>query len=471
MSFKIESLELKESYNFDVTVEDGLNHFAAKLDLTPEKVVITIMGECHDERNCSIGFGDIDRLICTDLNKKFILHKLRFIKSSSRTICRHPKHIGYFETSFEVEYVVFSPTGSNENNGFHFISIHSDAISKWIGNTNTQEEIVRAYHNKEPLFDDPKKLNEFLVKLDNIGALGVDYDLSMHSSSPDFSSGINFPPSFNMVFLNDVCAEELKEKFDKTYNLLSFFIGNDFLINRVEVGFSHMSFNRKWSLYYPTKNTSPKYDQGYNFFPLGINLRFDSLGLPPLPLDAFNAFFSLPQEKVGYWDKYLKYKRMSNVEERFLGFFRILEALCFKEKSYLDENLLSELIKRCKPYLIKKFNNKKNVTSFLKGLSRYNNSKYNTEKCIQDFYQTLPNSLLSKWKIEKSDIGSICKLRNDITHANDYYASEHDVEEKAKFIEVLLIISLCKIIGIDLAKTEGLINRIHGYHLIAKREV
>ncbi len=470
MSFKIESLELTESYHFDITVEDGLNHFAAKLDLTPGKIVVTIMGERYDGRNCSIGSGDIDRLICHDFTKTFFLHKLRFVKGNNRTICRHPKHIGFFENSFEVEYVVFTPTYPHVNNSFQFISIHSDAISKWIGNTNTQEEIVKAYNNNEYLFDDKIKLNEFSVKLDNLGMLGIRYNLSMHSLSPDFSSGINFPPSFRIEFLNNLCTEEVKEIFDKTYNLLSFFLGNDFFIKRVEIGFGSVNFNRNGSLYYPTKDTSPKYDQGYSFFPLGTNLRFDSLGLPPLPLDAFNAFFSLPQEKAGYFAKYLKYKRMNNVEERFLGFFRILETLCFKEKSYLDKDLLFELIKKAEPYLIKKFDDKKNVKSFLKSLPRYNNSKYNTEKCIQDYYKTLPNSLSSKWKIKKNDVGSICKLRNDITHANDYYSSEYDLEVKTKFIEVLLIISLCEMIGIDLAKTERLIHRIHGHHLIIKRK-
>lgn len=468
MTFKIESLDLTESYHFDVTIEDGLNNFAAKLDLTPGRVLITIMGERHDKRNCKLGFGDIDQLICRDLNKTFFLHKLRLVRGNSRPISHHPKNIDFFEFSFEVEYVIFIPT-IHKNCNIKSFSIHSDAINKWIGNTNTQEEIVRAYNRKEPIFTDSPKF-EFIVTLENIGILGVRYHLSMYSSSLNFRSGIIFPPLFLFTFFKNICFEELKETFDKTYNLLSFFIGGDFLINRIEVGFSSMKFNNTGSLYYPIKDNFPRYDQNYNFLPLGINLRHNSSRLPPLPLDAFNKFYTLPEEKAGYFSKYLKYKRMNNIEERFLGFFRILETLCFKQKSYLDEKLLSELSEKAKPCLINKFNDKKNVTSFLKGLPRYNNSKYNTEKCIQDFYLTLPKSLSAKWKIKKSDIGGICKLRNDITHANDYYASDRELEEKTKFIEVLLIISLCEMLGINLAKYENLVYRIQGYDLIVKRE-
>lgn len=470
MSFAIKNLELTESYHFDVTIEDGLNNFAAKLDLTPSRVVVTIMGERYDKRNCSLVFRDIDRLICHDLNKTFFLYKLRFARGSSRTISDHPKSIGFFESSFEVEYVIFIPTVQNKYCNFNFFSIHSDAISKWIGRTNTQEEIVKAYENKDSNFDDHKKLHEFSANLKNIGVLGVSYNLSWHRSFPNFSSGIIFPPSFNVAFFNHTSSEELKEKYDKTYNLLSFLIGSDFLIKHVEVRFSSGRINHIGSLYYPTRNTFTEHDPNYIFFPLRINLRDNCFELNPFPLDVFNEFYSLPQEKADCFSKYLRYKRMSNIEEKFLGFFRILETLCFKKKSYLDEKLLSELSEKAKPYLMKKFNDKKNVTSFLEGLSRYNNSKYNTEKCIQDFYLALPKSLSCKWKFEKSDIGGICKLRNDITHANNYYADDRELEEKTKFIEMLLIISLCKMIGINLETSESLVNRIRDYYLIVKKE-
>jgi hypothetical protein len=108
---------------------------------------------------------------------------------------------------------------------------------------------------------------------------------------------------------------------------------------------------------------------------------------------------------------------------------------------------------------------------FIKNLPRYNNSKYNTEKCIQDFYLSIPSDLTKNWKFQKKDIGFICRLRNDITHANDYYVSDVDLEEKTKFIEILLIFSLCSKIGIRHDITSKLIDRISGYKFILEKEV
>ena len=117
----------------------------------------------------------------------------------------------------------------------------------------------------------------------------------------------------------------------------------------------------------------------------------------------------------------------------------------------------------------KKFNDSKNVKSFLNGIPSYNKSKYNTEKCIQDFFELLPNELSKNWKFTKRDIGDICKLRNDITHANDYYISEIEIEEKTKFLEVLLVLKLCTKIGLSLDIASKFIHFINGYFYILQR--
>lgn len=468
MTFDLKILELADTYDFEVTVGDGINYFAGKLHLSPEKITITIMGEQNNERNCTLGWGSIERLICRDLNKTFYLHDLNLIKGSGRVISYAPKNINFFESVFEVGYVIFSPFNLNESDGIKSISIHSRKVSEWVGNTNKQEEIIRAYSNREEIFDNPDKLNEFSVQLEGVGIIGVGYNLSMQHSSPDFSAGIKFPPSLFIAFINAQPSDEVMNSFLKLYTLLTFFIGNDFLIESIETSFTLGTFNNKGSLYYPSVGMRPKYQQSYSLFPLGKDIRFDSLGLPSLPITSFNKYYLLNEALCGYFSKYLKYKRMENPEDRFLGFFRILESLCFKKKNYLDEELLKDICNNSKPYLIEQFADKKNVSSFLKGLPRYNSSKYNTEKCIQDFYLRVPESISGEWKIEKRDIGNICKLRNDITHANDFYISTAELEEKVKFIEILLVCSLFEKLGVELSITAGIIGRISGYHLVLK---
>lgn len=465
MTFDLKELQLNKSYEFDLVVEDGNNRFAGKLNLTPEKITLKIMGEDNEQRHCSIGFSDLDKLTCTTLNCTFIINDLKIIRSQSRTLCRHPKFIGYFEYVFDVGYVMFCPSRISNGDRFKWFSIHSETISKWIGNTNIQENIIKSYHKKEP----PKelsKLTEFFVALNGVSSIGVTYNWSIHSSSPDFKSGILFPPSLFMTFNSELGVKEIKHQYDKTYNLFSFLTGGELLIDKIDIGYSDYPFDNTGSLYYPTQIVKKRSPHNCIFYPLGKDLRFNSLGLPSMPLDIFSQYFTLSEKDSEYWKKYLRYKRMENVEERFLGFFRILETLCFKKKDYLDSKLLSDLSERIKPYLIKRFKDKKNVTSFISGLARYNSSKYNTEKRIQDFFIQIPTDISKNWKFQKKDIGDICKLRNDITHANDYYVNEFDIESKTKFIEILLIFSLFSKIGIDLMITSKLIDRLNEYHVV-----
>ena len=468
MTFGIKSLELGKSYTFNVIAEDGVNHFAAELNLSPEAIILKIMGERHEGRDFSCGWGEIDQLTCRDLNSTFLLQKLRLVSSSSRMIPHRNRSIGFFVNVYEVDHVIFSPNNVYQDGIVLSLSIHSEAIKKWVGNTEKQEEIIRSYHNKEPIFDSPEKLTEFGQEMPNYGGVYVGYNLSMHSSSPGFSSGICFPPSISLVFENPISINASYCKYLEIYSLLALFNGNDFAVDLIEVKFGSSSFSQAGTIYFPTTNNIPRHDQGYPLFPLGKNIRFDSLGLPELPLESFNYYFSLPDKKRGYFKKLLTYQRMDNPEERFLGFFRILESLCFKKKFFLDEDVLEDLSKRIKPYLVKRFNDKKSVASFLKGIPRYNGSKYNTEKCIQDFYVKVPVEISKNWTVQKSDIGSICSLRNDITHANDYYVSVHEVEEKSKFVEVLLILALFESINIDLSVSSRIIDRLSGYHLVTK---
>ena len=77
---------------------------------------------------------------------------------------------------------------------------------------------------------------------------------------------------------------------------------------------------------------------------------------------------------------------MPNPEDKFLGFFRILEKLTFKGKEFVDADKLNQLIDKTRLFLYKNLGNKKSVDNFLKRLPKWNKSKYNTEKCIQDFF-------------------------------------------------------------------------------------
>lgn len=470
MSFNLKSLELTERYELDVTVDSGSGKFFGKLYLSPKKSTITIMGETSEGRECSIGFDDIDILVCYDMDKTFLLHNLHCVYSSVKAIEQFPKLIGFFEYKYNIDFVIFSPYRTDGIDCISSLSIHSESIEKWIGYTENQEKILQLNDKKESIFKHIDIICELMVKIKNNDILGINYNWEMEGGYNKFKTGLSFHPCLFKAFHERLSSDKLKEQYITTYNLISFFYGGDIVVDRIEIGIEFYNRCEKGSLYFSSKHTWPKYPRDYPFYPLGKDLKFDIQGYPAIPVKSFSKYFSLPKKEFGYFGKYIKYKRMDNVEEKYLGFFRLLESLCYQKKTYLDESELLNLCDEYKNILIQKFGDKKSVTSFLKRIPKLNESKYNTEKCIQEFYNLMPNTLRNSWVYKKSDIGGLCNLRNDITHANDYYVDEKEMEKKTKFIEVLLILFLLSKIDILPEVGEKLIHRVSGYYLINNQQ-
>jgi hypothetical protein len=78
-----------------------------------------------------------------------------------------------------------------------------------------------------------------------------------------------------------------------------------------------------------------------------------------------------------------------------------------------------------------------------------------------DFYKSLPATARKKLALDQSNIGSICKLRNDISHANDFYISEEALRVNCVFVESLLIFAMFETIGIPLSDVGKVIDRLH----------
>ncbi|WP_374254994.1 HEPN domain-containing protein [Acinetobacter brisouii] len=140
---------------------------------------------------------------------------------------------------------------------------------------------------------------------------------------------------------------------------------------------------------------------------------------------------------------------MKSDEEKFLGYFRLLEKLTYKRKYYVDEAYLENLLKKTKSYLAKKLDVKTKIINDLNNrILQANGSKYNTAKCISDFYDLVPIEIQGQLSYKKADIPTICKLRNDITHANEYTLDDALLHNYTKFINALLFLALTQKIGI-----------------------
>lgn len=468
MAINPEKICLLEAYHFDVTVKDGKQRFAGKLSLSSEKVTLVVIGEEYEDRRCALGWSDIDSLICTNLNSKFLLLGLQCTSGMGSVIEHFPKSISYFEVHFEVGNVVYFPKGMLSHPTFFGIELKFRALPIWLGKTLNQEKIIQEYASGTRITDKPELFEEFTIQVGEEGCLGVHYSLTRYYSSPTFSAGIDFPPSLCCAFQEQKETAQTIQFFKELRTLFEFLIGGELDIEEVVLHYRNGPFSQNASLFYPNAKRQTRSHHSIVLYPLSRNLRFDTRELPEFPITSFDSYFQLPGTERTYFHKYIKYRQVNSSEERFLGYFRILESLCHKTGSYVDNELLCKLTERSEPFLFKYFGNRKTVKAFLARLPAFNNSKYNAEKCIGDFLKTLPPALSSMWVYQKSDLAKICQLRNDISHANDYQIQDDEIEKMCKFCEVLLVIALFLKLGVNMDSAAAVIGRTDGYHLVTR---
>lgn len=470
MKRNIDSLSLDQTYSFDVVVDNHGTKFGGKLNLSPGKCTLLVSGEISQGRQANFEFENVSRIVCRDVATTFILLNLKATHFFSGVLERHPATIKTFEIGYEISYVICTRSTSHQNARFFGFKLNSSSIAQWIGETKTQHEIISKFSSGK-LFSDGETIPfEFEQPIDGIGALTLGYDASMHFSTSEFSAGVQFPPRLAISFDKAKSELEVIEIFNALLDLLSVVVGGKISLKAINLIPENSSGFFQSTLYFSEHEPSTN-ETSYVMFPLGCNPARNQLGLPEFPLASFNAYFSASSEIRTYFKKYVRYRALKNPEERFLGYFRLLEKLTFRKNSFVDEARLDLLLTRAKSLAVRHFGSSSAVNSLFKQVRRANQSKLNTASCINKFMKQLPAELSAEWIFDKSHVESICKLRNDLTHANEIEPTTQDVEVRARFIEVLLVIALLKAIDIPVESMTSISPRMAGYNLIRKRAV
>ena len=305
---EIEILELNKKYSFDVRVHDGENRFSGRLELSPDNVTLTVKGETTEGRECTFGFSDIDEIWCDGYTKSFILKNLKSLRAQSGVLERNK--IGFFEYVYEVDYLVYFTGIVSQGQRFRSFSVDFEETKSWIAYTNTQEKILKHYEKKKLFNDKDFDQTQFMVPLNGVGKIILEYNVSAHYSASDFSSGVHFPPSLHLLLSEERTLDDLKELYDRFYNLMSFIIGNDISVSSLEIAFDTTMYSTiKASLYYSHTKYCRQRKSRYPLYPLGIDLRFDTFGYPEFDISAFDRFFSLDSDDSSKWKKYSFRKR------------------------------------------------------------------------------------------------------------------------------------------------------------------
>lgn len=468
-----EELDLNKNYRFRVIVENNGARFAGELCLDPDVCTLVVRGDELEGRNQAFNWQAVDEMTCDGFNGAFLLYGLRGQAGSKQFIQRHPTRVTHFEVRYNVSHVIFGRGYGYSQPTFEGVDFHSPSIAQWVGYTHMQDTIVANYHNGT-LFGHPGNFYaEFVQLIQGLGSIAIAYYPTTQYSVDEFSMGLQFVPVLSLKFDIQKTGAEVIDLVNEVETLFSFLFGMPLDLDKVKLITSHGRIC-PLSMYAPRAGYAhmghKRAIRKYPFFPLGRNLRIDHVGLPPLPIESLSNYFALAKADRARFGKYLRYRHLENPEERFLGFFRLLEKLCFQKESYLPEEKLIIFLDRCKPLVVRYFDDEKNVERVFKRLVGWNNSKLDTAGCITRFMKRLPNDLCKRWAFGISDIVGICKLRNDLTHANEVEPEEYEVECKAKFIEALLVMQLLIAIGIPVDSAASIVPRLQDHFLIEKRE-
>lgn len=452
---KIEELEIGKTYNFDVTFTQNGNAFAAKIKVDPSEITLTILTEHSGQKRFEPLPAHMNEITCENREDKFVLCELHMISYRSREIC-NTTGTWFQECNYRAKYLLYCVNHAGDNLRFDSLSINSPAIGKWVGLTSASQRILELYHSgSKNLFDTDHDLH---IPLEESRSVSVSYIIQISQQYEKFQSGISFPPSFLFEFGNNSAAQAVHE-YNKALTLLSFFFGFDPDISSIQI---YGNFDR-CTMYYPRdKEKRKKSKDEWILYPLGWDLQpcFNHSGLPSIPLETFKNYFDGNENLQDLMTKYITYRNMHNIEDRFLGYFRLLERICYKTKSHINETQLNQLIEHSKDLLTSFGLASKQRRAFEKAIHKANNSKYNTEKCISDFFETLPPEITEKLEIKKTELSKICKLRNDIIHANPYSIGRYEIYDYTNFIQSLLVCGLLIKLGIDITNSPTLGERL-----------
>ena len=396
-----------------------------------KKIILIMYGELNAKSSYKSN-RTFKKLICTNyLNSNFILLDVKLFKSQNS---RLNENIGSFYDEYEVSEILFNSKNNVKIDNFIQLSFSSKDLQKWIQTTNLQRKILDNYLLKEHNNID---LKEVVIDIENMYLI-IHYPTTRYLDSSNNRAGIKFKPTINLSFQQEVSFEYIRKKYFELLNLLYLVFGYDLNIDEINLLNDESSFS-----YFYKQKLDRTYDKNV-FIPLGHNLKFNN-NIMETPLSIFQNYFKLDDYKKSFFKVFRKYKMFHYTEDKFLGYFRILENLMFDKKEKFTESYM-------KIYL-------ENINlSDEEKLEEKSKLEKNLDKSIIDrkekikfivFHNKFINVVSDNYKLKVNftDVEEIVKLRNDISHFNDYKITQNNLEKYIDYLEILVNYVLLRLIG------------------------
>ncbi|HHA1770876.1 TPA: hypothetical protein ACOEDU_004431 [Enterobacter ludwigii] len=355
---------------------------------------------------------------------------------------------------FSAKGILYSRSNLNNIESYQAISFFSSGVSQWLGNTLKLNKIISdSIVTKLPEQED---LVEFERTLKNVGTLGGYYSYKYGGLDGIYTVGMSVTPHVTLHFDKLVDLNGLLDKYIDLYMIMRFLIGKHLDFTSVKIHEGNQSRQRDINLYLPEKIYSGSELHNAMSFPYSSGYHDDSE--KAFPLHIFDNYFSEESKEINLLlKKFISYSLVDSDEERFLGFYRILEMITYKQSFYVDENELSVLLERAKGILQKRFKGT-SISKFKRAVLRANKSKENTETCVRRYIKNMPQEFVTRMGLDKIKIDELCKVRNNMTHQPLFSVSESKLHDCMVTSKLLVCIILMSKLGVPFNQIEEVAN-------------
>ncbi|NOJ26210.1 HEPN domain-containing protein [Vibrio coralliilyticus] len=455
-------IDFHNDKNISVQILDQNNeYYSAILDINKSSITLDIYAESNEKRHLNLDYLNMTSIECRGFGKTYVLYGLQLRSHSTEGLSGSDSQRAALRVQFYASSLIAieaSPYFGEKV--IEELEIESEVLEQWIGTTSTQQKIP-SLSVDDSLAQNGKALKEFEVSIGDLGHLSLKYKRKI-GGIDKFIVGMSFPPRLTMQFKKAQSFEEALCVLNKLKHIMSFIVGRSFECK------VHLKLPRRIEgFFFQIQSGSKSNGREVVLYPLLHNSIDPSFAarLPPFDVLAFDRFFNLSTQTQCKWDKYLCYKNMENSEERYLGYFRLLESLIYKEEHFLDPSVFDEFIESHYKDLAQYFDVKtKRMKDFLRYIGVHvNPKKYNVERSLNKLYRGLPLELRENLKYKQSDIRRVVSLRNDITHARSHSIETSELDDLLAFLEALLILEMYKEIGIDYEVSMWVVTRMNQF--------
>ena len=468
MSTEIKEIQHGKQQSFKVDVKIGNSrYYSGSLSINKEGATLEVYGEVIGNE-CIITYNqlrgeNIEYVSCVDSWHLFHLYDLTVFRFNQRTIHGADGRQS-FHIVFSVRYFYVSkehPGSRYQHEEFSSIIFHSPIITKWLGITEKQLRIFRNAVNTRLPTSDIDLRYEFGVDATENISLTVHYKGEWRQDPNHHCITSEYPPYLAVYFRKKYpCFNEIKQITTEILSLFYVLTGQPVVIEKAFLSSSRGTHELPY--YFSESPTMENEIRNKDILvPFNTNSPFHKEEEEIFPVEIFKKYFNLNDKGRDIYRKFYIYDNMNNVEEKFLGLFRIVERLSYIESSYVDDSILEPLLDKLREQLTNASVKNKYAKKLTERFRKVNRQKIPAQSAILGFMRSLSDDIYERISHLEKDIIRIVELRNDITHCKSYSLREKEFERFNLILNYLCYLLLWREIGLSShSKYSGLINSI-----------